>query len=861
MLNESGVAGADRVKSRLDFQQFLSSYQHLLSQFPGFVSMKPSGSYNSNPDKQDFGDIDLIVHIQSEKDKATIKKELQAFFTRQPETVIVPFSSAKHAGKRTYNAGELVSVRFHDNALGYSAQIDNIVALDHLEAAFKKSFLDMPAEVQGLVLGLVKIATIESAPAVLFQKLGIKAPTQLEPDQEYEFNLSGVELQLRKVTYEPGTFKQIERNVIWNSKNYDDLQKLLYQYDLNTSFDNLLQQAKEVIRNPRSNQRMQGVFSSMISVKSGEVGTPKGAGKEAALARVQQAFGESRRSLFRSLIESNNRTVAFAFGRFQPPTIGHELLINKVKQTAERAGTAHVIYVSKKQDHKTNPLDIITKMKYLQKMFPGTNFVAADDTVRTPIEAITHLNQKYNGLIWVAGSDRLPTFTKLANEYNGKDYQYQNIQVISSGSRDPDSDDAAGMSGTKMRDAAVADDLQTFMQGLPGTISEQDAMNLMNLIKQGMQKPAKAVPIPKLPKTNEATFKKSPYGRTAASQQRAKDLLNPPKPPEPNKDEKGVAEGSLSEKINPKTLTRGFVQEKDMGLYTLQAVGDWASRMADEPPTMEIYAMLKPEAGQRYGKQIGQLSLKIAQGRFLKDNPGAEALVAGAVDVDPAYQRKGVASAMYAFAKELGNDVIASVDQSDDAVAMWKGMRAKGVAEEGYGNHPSQRVDPRTGKKYVPPKSPLGQGVAEGWKDIAIGGAMALGALGAGHAQAADLSSFNTQYLQQVVSGEHPRPMVSIDDAKQELQARVNGKQQAVFPAVQADTSKGYSKEYLQKAADPNRFGRYLISVEKAQELLNKMQEGPTRGKGVPISEDVQNIMDSLINKIIFNEAVSNNRK
>jgi GNAT superfamily N-acetyltransferase len=142
-----------------------------------------------------------------------------------------------------------------------------------------------------------------------------------------------------------------------------------------------------------------------------------------------------------------------------------------------------------------------------------------------------------------------------------------------------------------------------------------------------------------------------------------------------------VAEGNLAEKINPKTLTRGFVQEKDMGWYTLQAVGDLASRMANDPPTMEIYAMLKPEAGKRQGKQIGQLSLKIAQGMFLKDNPGAEALVAGGVDVDPAYQRKGVASSMYQFAKELGNDVIASVDQSDDAVAMWKGMQAKGVAE------------------------------------------------------------------------------------------------------------------------------------------------------------------------------------
>lgn len=143
----------------------------------------------------------------------------------------------------------------------------------------------------------------------------------------------------------------------------------------------------------------------------------------------------------------------------------------------------------------------------------------------------------------------------------------------------------------------------------------------------------------------------------------------------------GVAEGTLSEKINLKTLTRGFVEEKDMSWYTLQAVGDFASRMANDPPTMEIYAMLKPESGKRQGKQIGQLSLKIAQGMFLKDNPGAEALVASGVDVDPAYQRKGVASAMYAFAKELGNDVIASVDQSDDAKAMWAGMRAKGVAE------------------------------------------------------------------------------------------------------------------------------------------------------------------------------------
>jgi len=166
----SGVAGADRVKSRQDFQHFLQDYKRLISLFPGFVSVTPSGSFNSNLEKQDFGDIDLIVHIKSPLDKAQVKKQLQAFFMKEPETKIVPFSSEKHAGKRTYNAGELVSVRYHDDELGYSAQIDNIIALDQSEATFKQQFLDMPAEKQGLVLGLVKIATIETDPQILFKK-------------------------------------------------------------------------------------------------------------------------------------------------------------------------------------------------------------------------------------------------------------------------------------------------------------------------------------------------------------------------------------------------------------------------------------------------------------------------------------------------------------------------------------------------------------------------------------------------------------------------------------------------------------------------------------------------------------------
>ena len=487
----SGVAGADRVKSRQDFKQFLASYQQLISKFPGFISLQPSGSYNSNPDKMDFGDIDLIVHIQSTKDKAAVKKELQAFFHNHPDTVIVPFSSEKHAGKRSYNAGELVSVRYHDDALGYSAQIDNIVALDQTEASFKQEFLDLPAEKQGLILGLVKIAAIETQPQVLFKRLGITARDNLEPNQEYEFNLSSVELQLRLVTYEPGTYKQSDRQVLWTSRSFDDLKKLLYQYKLDADFDSLLLQAKQTIKNPRSNARMEGVFSSMITVKSGEVGTAKGAGKEAALAKIQQTFKEHR-SLFRSLLEADTtRRVVFAFVRFQPPTIGHELLINTVKKTAEQYQCPYVIYVSRKQDHKENPLGVETKIQYLNMMFPGTNFVAAGPTTRTPIEAAVELNQKYKDLILVAGSDRESMFN-LLQDYNHKNYEYNSIEFVSAGERDPDSPGVAGISGTKMREAAVANDFATFQQGLPDSISAEGAQQLMSAVAAGLQKPARA---------------------------------------------------------------------------------------------------------------------------------------------------------------------------------------------------------------------------------------------------------------------------------------------------------------------------------------------------------------------------------
>jgi hypothetical protein len=290
-VSESGVAGAARVPTRAAFNQFLKDYEQLISKFPGYQSMEPTGSYHSDPNKQDFGDIDLVIHIQSDDDKAKVKKDLVSFLQAQPETVVVPFSSVKHAGKRTYNAGELVSVRFHSDKVGDSAQIDNIIALSSAEAQYKKEFLNYAAPKQGLILGLVKVATLETDPAKLFKMLGIKVKNpKLGPDQEWEFNISPVELQLRRVQYEPGTFKQSAREVVWNSRDMDHLSKLLYQYDLNGSFEQILDKATQVIKNPRSGKRIAGTFKSMITVKSGEEGTPKAKQKIDATTKIEQAF-------------------------------------------------------------------------------------------------------------------------------------------------------------------------------------------------------------------------------------------------------------------------------------------------------------------------------------------------------------------------------------------------------------------------------------------------------------------------------------------------------------------------------------------------------------------------------------------
>ena len=175
-----------------------------------------------------------------------------------------------------------------------------------------------------------------------------------------------------------------------------------------------------------------------------------------------------------------------AFGRFNPPTIGHELLVKAVKKLAQQKNADHVIFASRSQDAKKNPLSVDKKVKYLNLMFRNTHFAAANEHVRTFIEAAKELNKKYKNIVMVAGSDRVPEFKRLLNTYNGKEFNYDTIEVISAGERDPDADDASGMSASKMRAIAVKGNYTEFKKGLPSTVREIDGRRLMNDIREGM---------------------------------------------------------------------------------------------------------------------------------------------------------------------------------------------------------------------------------------------------------------------------------------------------------------------------------------------------------------------------------------
>ena len=186
-------------------------------------------------------------------------------------------------------------------------------------------------------------------------------------------------------------------------------------------------------------------------------------------------------------------TVVFAFGRFNPPTIGHEKLINAVIAVSQREGATALIYGSHSQDSRKNPLSHSEKFKYLKKMFPRQKkILQSSSKARNIMEIAAEMSEKHNKLILIAGSDRVTEFKSLLNSYNGKKskhgfYEFEEIDVVSAGERDPDADGASGMSASKMREAAIKGDFESFLMGASEELTIKDKRNMMNDVRKGLK--------------------------------------------------------------------------------------------------------------------------------------------------------------------------------------------------------------------------------------------------------------------------------------------------------------------------------------------------------------------------------------
>jgi nicotinic acid mononucleotide adenylyltransferase len=175
-------------------------------------------------------------------------------------------------------------------------------------------------------------------------------------------------------------------------------------------------------------------------------------------------------------------TVVLSFGRMNPITVGHEKLAMKVMDEASKRKADPAIFLSHSSDAKKNPLSYEDKIKFARKAFGG---VVKQSPAKTIIEVAKSLSGKYKNVVLVVGQDRIEEFKSLLNRYNKKEFNFDNIEVVSAGARDPDSEGIEGMSASKMRTLAQSGDLKTFTSGLPKKL-KSNAKEVYDAVRKGM---------------------------------------------------------------------------------------------------------------------------------------------------------------------------------------------------------------------------------------------------------------------------------------------------------------------------------------------------------------------------------------
>ena len=206
---------------------------------------------------------------------------------------------------------------------------------------------------------------------------------------------------------------------------------------------------------------------------------PKAAAPQAAKMKTKAPEDAEKSGMM-----SNDITVVF--GRFNPPTIGHEKLLQAAEKAAQ--GGDFKIYPSRTQDAKKNPLDPDMKVSYMRKMFPKYEEQIVNDSEMISIFNVltTAYEEGYKNVNIIVGADRQAEFENLANKYNKDLYDFKQIRVISAGVRDADAEGVEGMSASKMRKAVMDDDFEAFKKGTPKGINDGETRTLFDAVRAGM---------------------------------------------------------------------------------------------------------------------------------------------------------------------------------------------------------------------------------------------------------------------------------------------------------------------------------------------------------------------------------------
>ena len=181
-------------------------------------------------------------------------------------------------------------------------------------------------------------------------------------------------------------------------------------------------------------------------------------------------------------------TLTIAFGRFNPPHIGHQQLMDTAKAAADQEHGDYIIVPSRSNDPKKNPLDADTKVAFMRGMFQQhAGRIQNDVNTRTIFDVLKKAHADgYENVRIVGGADRVGEFSKLANNYNGTLYQFNNVEVISAGDRDPDAEGVEGLSASRLRLAAAENDYKTFRSAMPDTMRPREVKDLYNTLRMSM---------------------------------------------------------------------------------------------------------------------------------------------------------------------------------------------------------------------------------------------------------------------------------------------------------------------------------------------------------------------------------------